>query len=325
MDTFIPPIPERPVPDQRRLVIIDSIDIGERLRPTDTAYIQALCVSIRENAEGMTHEYDGLIQPIIVKPQPGSNRMMLVAGCHRLEAAKLMGWEKIPAIVRDLTPTEALLAEIDENIFRRGLSQIDMAVALLERKKIYESLHPETKNGGDTKKRKKIKDFNQIANLTIWESYAKDAARKTGLSQASIYRYCDLATTLGPDLIAKLRRSRVADNGSQLRMIANMEDPERRGLVVEALSEGRAKNFKEAQHVQGISHLRLHDPDEQAFEKFFAIWHRASPKAKRNIRDYIAKMDQLAARNKKDKNKKALGKKLDDDAGVASADAGACA
>jgi site-specific DNA-adenine methylase len=57
-------------------------------------------------------------------------------------------------------------------------------------------LHPETKNGGDTKKRKKIKDFNQNANLTIWESYAKDAARKTGLSQASIYRYCDLAKRL---------------------------------------------------------------------------------------------------------------------------------
>jgi ParB-like chromosome segregation protein Spo0J len=44
--------------------------------------------------------------------------MMRSPGRHRLEAARILGWEDIPAVVSDGTETEAKMWEIAENLHR---------------------------------------------------------------------------------------------------------------------------------------------------------------------------------------------------------------
>ena len=68
----------------------------------------------------------------------------LVAGLHRLEAAKLLGWTEVECTVCELDRLHAELAEIDENVVRTGLSDLELSELLARRKKIYETLHPST-------------------------------------------------------------------------------------------------------------------------------------------------------------------------------------
>ena len=62
----------------------------------------------------------GLLNPITI--DQGNT---LIAGRHRLEAAKLLGWTEIECTVTDLQGLQAELAEIDENFVRKNLSIID--------------------------------------------------------------------------------------------------------------------------------------------------------------------------------------------------------
>ncbi|MDE7262514.1 MAG: ParB N-terminal domain-containing protein, partial [Oscillospiraceae bacterium] len=61
----------------------------------------------------------------------------LVAGLHRLEAAKLLGWKEVECSVCELDSLHAELAEIDENVIRTGLSYLELSELLARRKKIY--------------------------------------------------------------------------------------------------------------------------------------------------------------------------------------------
>ena len=69
----------------------------------------------------------------------------LIAGLHRLEAAKLLGWTEIECTVSSLEGLLAELAEVDENVVRKDLPTVEYSDLLLRRKEIYESLHPETR------------------------------------------------------------------------------------------------------------------------------------------------------------------------------------
>ena len=71
----------------------------------------------------------------------------MIAGLHRLDAAKLLGWTEIECTVSSLEGLQAELAELDENFIRSELSTVEYGELLLRRKEIYEALHPETKKG----------------------------------------------------------------------------------------------------------------------------------------------------------------------------------
>ena len=79
----------------------------------------------------------GMMNPITVDAD-----YTLVAGLHRLEAAKRLGWTEVECTVCGLDRLHAELAEIDENVIRTGLSDLELSELLARRKKIYETLHP---------------------------------------------------------------------------------------------------------------------------------------------------------------------------------------
>ena len=81
---------------------------------------------IKELAQ--TLQTHGMIQPIVVRKK-NEKLYEVIAGERRLRAAKLLGWETISAIVRNLTDTETASVALIENIQREELSVIEEAQA----------------------------------------------------------------------------------------------------------------------------------------------------------------------------------------------------
>lgn len=68
----------------------------------------------------------GVVQPIVVRPLP-TGGYGLVVGERRLRAARMAGFEMIPAVVRDVGEEEALALALVENLQRENLNPIDEA------------------------------------------------------------------------------------------------------------------------------------------------------------------------------------------------------
>jgi ParB family transcriptional regulator, chromosome partitioning protein len=85
----------------------------------DKEKLQELVNSLKEN---------GIIQPIIVTKRDETN-YELIAGERRLEASKLAGYDKVPVIIRSVSPKEQLQFAIIENVQREDLSAIEEAKA----------------------------------------------------------------------------------------------------------------------------------------------------------------------------------------------------
>jgi ParB family chromosome partitioning protein len=86
----------------------------------DQATLRELAASIKAS---------GILQPVIVRAV-GENRYQLIAGHRRTEAAKLVGLDKIPAIVRhDSTDERQAEWALIENIQRADLNAIERAKA----------------------------------------------------------------------------------------------------------------------------------------------------------------------------------------------------
>lgn len=74
-----------------------------------------------------TLDQDGLLQPIVVRRVADSYE--IIAGERRYRAAKSLGWEKIPAVVKEMDDTQAASLAVIENLQREDLNPIDEAKA----------------------------------------------------------------------------------------------------------------------------------------------------------------------------------------------------
>lgn len=70
----------------------------------------------------------GIVQPLVVSRAAG-NRFELIAGERRLRAAKRVGLDKVPAIVRSFDEQEQLEVAMIENIQRADLNPMELAAA----------------------------------------------------------------------------------------------------------------------------------------------------------------------------------------------------
>ena len=72
-------------------------------------------------------EASGLLQPIVVRPRP-NGRYELIAGERRWRAIQRLGWQKVPAVVKDVDDRALLTLALIENLQRDDLSPIDAAL-----------------------------------------------------------------------------------------------------------------------------------------------------------------------------------------------------
>jgi len=77
----------------------------------------------------------GLAQPITVRPLANDPlyQFEIVAGERRSRACRLLGWQHIPAIVRELTDEQAAEIMLAENVHRADLDPLDEARAYQKR------------------------------------------------------------------------------------------------------------------------------------------------------------------------------------------------
>ncbi len=87
-------------------------------RDVDAAALEELQASIRKA---------GLLQPVVVRPAPGNGGFELIAGERRLRACQALGWEKIPAVKREVDDRTVLTLALVENLQRDDLSPVDEA------------------------------------------------------------------------------------------------------------------------------------------------------------------------------------------------------
>ena len=166
---------------------ISEIKINPGRRDTQQRNVEELARSIAAV---------GLMNPITV-----TQDNTLIAGLHRLEAVKLLGWTEIDCTVSDADGLQAELAEIDENFVRAGLSHRELGDLLLRRKELYEAIHPETRQGqrnGQTAKND---------NLTVLETkpFSEDTADKLGVSKRTVERLVQTAANLTPEAKKTIR------------------------------------------------------------------------------------------------------------------------
>ena len=63
----------------------------------------------------------GLLQPVVVRRR-GRDGYELIAGHRRVQAAKLIGWPEIAAVIRDENDDQAYILTLVENLQREDLS-----------------------------------------------------------------------------------------------------------------------------------------------------------------------------------------------------------
>jgi hypothetical protein len=103
---------------------VDEIELGERLRPVDTAWAAAL---------GHIMLRDGQLTPIEVCKLPGRKTYTLVKGGHRLTAGQVYPeLSPIKAIVVSADAAERRMRELSDDFFRRDLMPVDRAAFIAE-------------------------------------------------------------------------------------------------------------------------------------------------------------------------------------------------
>jgi ParB family transcriptional regulator, chromosome partitioning protein len=204
-----------------------TVDVGlistlGRLRSTDAAQVKALAESIKEV---------GLLNPITVyrreiirdgQPVEGYG---LVAGAHRLEACKILGWQEVPTVAVDLSDDARVIAECDENLCASSLTKSERALFTRRRKEAYEALHPETAHGGDRKSSRQVGDLNEPARFTA------DTAAKTGQSERAVQRDAERGEKITPAALEKVKNTAL-DTGVYLDKLKKVA-PEKQVETVE--------------------------------------------------------------------------------------------
>ena len=257
-------------------VEISAIRVPERLRPVDPAAVEMLAASFLERGQDTR---------IIIREDEEDDkpdRYILIAGAHRLAAATQIDWIEIEAELTYVSDDEARIIEIDENLIRRELSALDRAVFLLERKTVWERLHPETAHGKARKSR-----GNKVANVATFQRFSKEAAERTGLSERTIRRASMLSEKLSLEARDLLRLSRIADNQSQLFALSKM-DVDAQLAIARVIALGHASSLAEAIEIAGLSPRLNIDPNEVRFQRFVTAWARSNRALRKRIRDYVA-------------------------------------
>ena len=238
-------------------VTIDVITIGSSRRAIDGATVDALAASM---------EKIGLKTPITIRSNDDT-MAILVAGAHRLEAAKRLGWDKIDCFVLNCTEDEAEMWEISENLHRAELTvlqrseQIARWAGLAE--KVYQVGTPggrQPKEGGVRKAARELNitpnDVSRSKKVASLTEKAKEAARQRGLD----------------------------DNQSAL-IAAAAVSPEMQEQAIHSFADAKADAAAARANVPPVKDWT--DMEAKQKRSLMTAWNAASPLVKEWFRDQI--------------------------------------
>ena len=121
LSALIPDAPATTPGEALRSVPVEALEPGP-FQPRggmDRASLEELATSIREH---------GILQPILVRPKPGSpGSYEIIGGERRWRAAQAAQLHEVPIVVRDMSDREAMAAGLVENLQRQDLNAIEEA------------------------------------------------------------------------------------------------------------------------------------------------------------------------------------------------------
>ena len=213
-------------------VNLQHLRASDQPRSLATAAVDRLADSIRAI---------GLIQPITVRKAGvmvgglAEAGYQIVAGHHRVAAARALGWSEIDAIVIEAPEhLQAELIEIDENLCRSELTAAQRSAAVKRRKQIWGVLHPEE---------------IQVAQLAPPEigygkpppqnkGFAASTATVSNESKSQVNRHLARADALGEDELQRIVGTSL-DKGTELDALAKLPAAERKALIDRAVAGGK--------------------------------------------------------------------------------------
>lgn len=180
---------------------------------------------------------------------------VLVTGRHRLEAARLLGWETIRAHVVEDDGLTNRLYEIDENLKRQDLNVLEYGEHLTEREAVLEALGKRAQRG----------DNQYGADTVSAPLTTEDIARELDKSGRTVRRYKDVAQRILPEAREAIHEldgeKDLPRSTGQLLALADVE-AEHQLAVVELVANGQADSVWDAiRKLSGSIHFSSASPD----------------------------------------------------------------
>ena len=220
-----------------------SID-SERHRALRPELIDTLAASIKATGR--------VLHPIAVRPGKNSGRFVLIAGRHRLEACRKLGWNRVPCIIiRGLSAIAAEELELRENIDRGELSPAESTLHLARLKAIAEERH-KRKAGRPSIADDKINACQVGKDSSVASSSAKAVATDTGVSPRQVDRAATRAAKV-PRMTEIIGTA--LDKGTEIDALAAMAPASQDAIIdkakardpkVSAVAEGKKAAAKAA-------------------------------------------------------------------------------
>lgn len=194
---------------------ISEIHVGERLRPIDLDYAEAIAASMSEH---------GQISPIMIRRTPAKKGTpyTLVAGGYRTTAANLLGWTEIDAIIVKADGVEAQLLEISENLYRNELNPLDRAIFVMKYRELWEEKHGKIKRGGNQKSNGHDDPLMFAKGRTLSEKVQE----RFGFGSETYKRATRIGANLDPVLRNAVRGTSAENDQSQLLKLAKLSRDE---------------------------------------------------------------------------------------------------
>ncbi len=249
---------------------LDLILVPTRLREVDPLQVEALKESIAER---------GLLAPVVVTAPDAAGRHTLIAGLHRLRAVEGLGWPKIEALVHAVVDADhARLLEIEENLIRHDLNDLDRAIFLAEWKRIYNAM-----TGARGRGRPKKEETSEFP-LRFSEA-VKERLKLTPRAVDMAVRRASITNPLRRVLIGHP----VTENGSVLDLIAKLTVEQQETLAAELTPAWSVAQVRGRVHEMLGRALAA---GRGVCEQLVALWKRASDDEKAEFRRHIAARGQ---------------------------------
>lgn len=255
----------------RTLFMVDvaEIDASGGLRPLDPAWVEAL---------GGMLAADGQRRAIEIYPKRGGG-YGVIAGRHRLAAAKRLGWTTIDADILQEPALDRRLAEVSDNLHRLGLNPIDRAafvaeqIAVLKARAGVDADATAQSIAATARWSERIRAEANDASDIVSHAYGwtDEVAEALGLNRRTIERDLELHRGLRPDVVEALRGHPIASNAAQLRTLARLTETDQR-QAVELLIEGTAKSASDAVGI--LKQKAPPDAAKKAWNAFTGSWGR---------------------------------------------------
>lgn len=213
------------------LIPISDITVPKRIRIVNHDKVRELADSIH---------LIGLINRIQISP-----KWELVAGLHRLEACRLLGWKSINVEVINKEQVYLTLTEIDENLLRNELTILEKSEHVRERDLILEGLGMRAKSGFNGNRFTAKKDFSLIVEVgsdTMTPPKTTETiALEMGISERTLQRYKQIGEDLTNEAKEIVKGTPIENSTTSLLEIAKCTPDLQKKMANAFVLEGRPR------------------------------------------------------------------------------------